>query len=167
MSFTEKNEKEEILLQLWSKANEVQHKIATEDDTGKQWLINNSPTEEIAAIVKEMTVLMLHILAAIGKKEPVNGISISKEFNIPRGSVSKITKKLVERELIVIETLPQNKKELLFRTTTVGMDICNLHEKLHQQMDRGIHQFLNNYSKKELATVLKVLIDLEKTSLLK
>ncbi|WP_286154941.1 hypothetical protein [Bacillus sp. FJAT-27264] len=38
---------------------------------------------------------MLHVLDAIGQLEAVNGITISKQFGFPKGSVSKITRKCV------------------------------------------------------------------------
>jgi len=62
---------------------------------------------------------MLHVLDAIGRLEPVNGIIISKQFGIPKGSVSKVTRKLAAKNLIITESIPNNKKEILFRMTAL------------------------------------------------
>lgn len=155
---------EDLIKQVWETAKDVQYKIQSEDDEEKQWLIQNSPSPIVSTLIKEMTVLMLHVLEAIGQLEPVNGISISKQFGISRGSISKTTKKLVDKELIIMETLPANKKEILFRTTALGKEICHLHQDLHNQIDSGIHHFLCQYSEDELGTTLKVLNDVLHTS---
>lgn len=159
-----KQPKDDLIKQVWEAARDVQDKIQCEDDEEKQWLIQNSPNTMISALIKEMTVLMLHVLEAIGQLEPVNGIGISNQFGISRGSISKITKKLVDKELIIMETLPENKKEILFRTTALGKEICRLHQDLHKQIDSGINHFLQQYTEDELGTTLKVLNDALHTS---
>lgn len=159
-----KQPKDNLIKQVWATAMDLQDKIQSEDDEEKQWLIQNSPNSIISALIKEMTVLMLHVLEAIGQLEPVNGIGISKQFGISRGSISKITKKLVDKELIIMETLPENKKEILFRTTALGKEICRLHQDLHKQIDSGINHFLQQYTEDELGTTLKVLNDALHTS---
>ncbi|YAR63546.1 MarR family transcriptional regulator [Bacillus cytotoxicus] len=57
---------------------------------------------------------MLHVLDAIGKHEPVNGITIASETGIPKGSVSKMTRRLMNKNLIVTETIPNNKKRKFY-----------------------------------------------------
>ncbi|MFI8496728.1 MarR family transcriptional regulator [Peribacillus butanolivorans] len=159
-----KQPKDDLIKRVWETARDVQYKIQSEDDEEKQWLIQNSPNSIISTLIKEMTVLMMHVLEAIGQLEPVNGIGISKQFGISRGSISKITKKLVDKELIIMETLPENKKEILFRTTALGKEICRLHQDLHKQIDSGINYFLQQYTEDELGTTLKVLNDALHTS---
>lgn len=161
---TQKQIKEYLIKEVWETAKDLQYKIQSEDDEEKQWLIQNSTNLVVTELIKEMTVLMLHVLDAIGRLEPVNGITISKQFGISRGSISKITRKLVEKEIIIMETLPDNKKEILFRTTPLGKEICKLHLDLHQQIDSGINRFLQQYTEDELGTTLKVLSDVLKTS---
>ncbi|MGE7925796.1 winged helix DNA-binding protein [Viridibacillus arvi] len=161
---TQKQNKEYLIKEVWETAKDLQYKIQSEDDEEKQWLIQNSTNLVVTELIKEMTVLMLHVLDAIGRLEPVNGITISKQFRISRGSISKITRKLVEKEVIIMETLPDNKKEILFRTTPLGKEICKLHLDLHQQIDSEINRFLQQYTEDELGTTLKVLSDVLNTS---
>ncbi|WP_232057851.1 helix-turn-helix domain-containing protein [Cohnella abietis] len=138
-------------------ANEIQRRFQTEDDEEKQWMIQNSPNPVIAELMKEMTVLSLHVLDAIGKLEPVNGNTISKQFGIPKGSVSKITRKLIARQIILIEHLPDNKKEILFRTTSLGREIYHLHAALHNQIDSNVNGFLQQYKEDDLRLIVSSL----------
>ncbi|MEC0090863.1 winged helix DNA-binding protein [Paenibacillus macquariensis] len=146
----DKQLKEHLIKELIEKVSAMQHKFQSEDDEEKDWLIQNSPNPVVAELVKELTVMMLHVIDAIGKLEPVNGITISKQLGISKGSVSKITKKLVDRKVIQIEYLPDNKKEILFRTTPMGNEIYRLHIALHHQIEIGVNHFLQRYSEEEL-----------------
>ncbi|NOU85300.1 MarR family transcriptional regulator [Paenibacillus sp. LMG 31460] len=146
----EKQNKDRLIKELLETVNEIQLKFQSEDDEEKQWLIQNSPNPVVAELMKEMTVMMLHVLDAIGKLEPVNGITISKQFGISKGSVSKITRRLVDKQIIFFEYLPDNKKEILFRTTSLGKQIYLLHEALHHQIDIGVNRFLQRYNEDEL-----------------
>ncbi|WP_259418246.1 MarR family transcriptional regulator [Bacillus toyonensis] len=156
--------KAELIKKLYHKATEVQHKTLLEEDLGKQWLMKHSPSSDVTAVIEDMTVLMLHILEAIGQLEPVNGITISKQFDISRGSISKVTKKLEDKGLIIIESLPSNKKELYFHTTPLGQVVCALHHALHQEIDAGVHQFLQQYDEDALQATLTILTDAMQTS---
>ncbi|AFH61082.1 MarR family transcriptional regulator [Paenibacillus caseinilyticus] len=135
----------------------LQTKLLSEDDEEKEWLIQNSPNPVIAGLIKEMTVMMLHVLDAIGKLEPVNGITISKQFGFSKGSISKITRKLVDKNIIQFEYLPDNKKEVLFRTTPLGKEIYRLHLALHHQLDIGVKHFLQRYNEDELRFLVDAL----------
>lgn len=161
---TKKQNKEYLIKEVWESAKDLQYQIQSEDDEEKQWLIQNSTNIVVTKLIKEMTALMLHVVDAIGRLEPVNGITISKQFGISRGSISKITRKLVEKEIIIMETLPDNKKEILFRTTPLGKEICKLHIDLHRQIDSGINHFLQQYTEDELGTTLKVINGVLNTS---
>ncbi|ANB82768.1 MarR family transcriptional regulator [Bacillus velezensis] len=161
---SKKQNKDRLIMEVWETAIDMLHKLQSVDDEEKQWLIQNSQDPVVAESMKEMTVLMLHVLEAIGRLEPVNGITISKQFGISRGSVSKITRKLAEKEIILVENIPDNKKEILFRTTPLGKEILLLHQDLHHQIDSEINRFFQRYTEDELGTVLNVLRDALHTS---
>lgn len=50
--------------------------------------------------MKDITVTELHIADAIDRLEPVNGITVSKQSGIPKGTVSKIKRRLVFCQLL-------------------------------------------------------------------
>jgi DNA-binding MarR family transcriptional regulator len=129
---------------------QLQKRFQSEDDEEKEWLLQNCSNPLIIDFLKDSTVMMLHVIDAIGQLEPVNGTTISKQFGIPKGSVSKITRKLVQQQMIRTEFLPDNKKEVLFLTTLLGKEIFDLHQELHQEMNKGITRFLQRYNTDEL-----------------
>lgn len=50
-----------------------------------------------------------------------------------RGAISKLTKKLIKKGLIVSYQKPDNKKEIYFRLTEQGKVINKVHEKLQKE----------------------------------
>ncbi|WP_141432328.1 MarR family transcriptional regulator [Bacillus sp. 03113] len=157
--YNENPNKDKLIKKLMETVSNLQKKFQEEDDEEKQWLINNSNNPDVIKLLKEMTVMMLHVLDAIGQLEPVNGITISKQFGIPKGSVSKISRKLLQTQIIRKEFLPGNKKEILFRTTPLGKEIFHLHKALHRQIDKGAYQFLKRYNSSELHFLIQCLQD--------
>lgn len=156
--------KEHLINEVLEAVKDIQIKFQAEDDEEKEWLLLNSPNPEVQELVQEMTVTMLHVLDAIGTLEPVNGITISKQFGFSKGTVSKITKRLVQKNIILPEYLPDNKKEVLFRMTELGQDIYRLHQAMHQQIDLGANRFLQRYTEDELQFLVHALRDTAHTS---
>src|SRR6185503_20561271 len=100
----------------------VTEQFEPEQTRTRQWMVQHCPNPAIIEILEDSTVLMLRVVNAIGQLEPVNGITISKQFRIPKGSVSKTTRRLLAKRLIQQESLPNNKKEILFRLTSLGRE---------------------------------------------
>ncbi|MFF2596721.1 MarR family transcriptional regulator [Priestia megaterium] len=163
-NYSGKQNKDRLIKALMVSVNDLLHKFQREDDEEKQWLIQNSPTPVIAELMKDMTVNMLHVLSAIGKLEPVNGITISKQFGFSKGTVSKITRRLADKQIISFEYIPDNKKEVLFRTTPLGKEINRLHQALHEQIDIGVNHFLQRYNDDELQFLVNAIQETLHTS---
>jgi DNA-binding MarR family transcriptional regulator len=138
---------------------QLQKRFQSEDDEEKEWLIQNCSNPLIIDFLQDSTVMMLHVIDAIGQLEPVNGTTISKQFGIPKGSVSKITRKLMQQQIIRTDYLPDNKKEVLFLTTPLGKEIFVLHQALHHQMNKGINRFLQRYNTDELLFLIQAFRD--------
>jgi len=163
-NYSGKQNKDRLIKALMVSVNDLLHKFQREDDEEKQWLIQNSPTPVIAELMKDMTVNMLHVLSAIGKLEPVNGITISKQFGFSKGTVSKITRRLADKQIINFEYIPDNKKEVLFRTTPLDKEINRLHQALHEQIDIGVNHFLQRYNDDELQFLVNAIQETLHTS---
>ncbi|MEC0134395.1 winged helix DNA-binding protein [Paenibacillus odorifer] len=158
-SFENLPNKDILIKKLIEKIPQLQKRFQSEDDEEKEWLIQNCSNPLIIDFLQDSTVMMLHVIDAIGQLEPVNGTTISKQFGIPKGSVSKITRKLVQQEIIRTEFLPDNKKEVLFLTTPLGKEIFDLHLALHKQMNKGINRFLQRYNTDELLFIIQAFED--------
>ncbi|MFD4706795.1 MarR family transcriptional regulator [Gottfriedia sp. NPDC058432] len=138
-----------------------------EEDKEKKWLIQNCKNQELLMILQEITILMLHVLDCIQKHQPVKGITVANELNMQRGTITKITRKLAEKNLIIKECVPNNNKEIYFRTTKMGNELCDLHQLLHKEINKNYVKFIDQYSKQELMFLEKILDDLSKTSFVK
>ena len=137
------------------------------DNTGmKQWMTENFGNPALAELLQDTTIMGLRVLNAIGHLEPVNGITVSKKFHIPKGSVSKTTRRLIANKLITQEALPNNKKEVLFRLTPLGKELFEAHRAFDQQMEKGFVRFLRKYQPDELRFIARLLQDISEVSFL-
>jgi DNA-binding MarR family transcriptional regulator len=132
----------------------------------KQWMAQNFHDPVIVEILQDSTLIMLRVLDAIAQLEPVNGITISKRFRIPKGTVSKATRRLIAQKLILKESLPNNKKEILFRLTPLGRELSEAHRAFDRQMESGFIKFLERYDADELGFLVRVLQDVLEASFL-
>ena len=144
----------------------VSERFEPEDNEMKRWMIERFQNPQLADILHDMTITMIKVLDAIGRLEPVNGITISKQSGVPKGSVSKIVRRLTAKRLISEEYLPNNKKEILFRLTPLGREVFEAHRAFDDQMERGFIEFLGRYNKDELAFIVRLLGDIAETSFL-
>jgi 3'-phosphoadenosine 5'-phosphosulfate sulfotransferase (PAPS reductase)/FAD synthetase len=55
---------------------QLQKRFQSEDDEEKEWLLQNCSNPLIIDFLKDSTVMMLHVIDAIGQLEPVNGTTI-------------------------------------------------------------------------------------------
>jgi DNA-binding MarR family transcriptional regulator len=122
-------------------------------------LIRETRGEVFADLLQNLTITALHVLDAIGQREPINGIQIARQLAITKGGVSKITRKLLEQQLILQERLPNNKKDIYFRLTAQGREIFLWHQELHQQIEEQAKQFLGKYTLDELRLIVRFLQD--------
>jgi len=157
---------EPMIAEIMSSLSKVAEKLEPENLGMKQWIIQNFNNPKVAGLLQASTMMMLRVLDAIGQLEPVNGITISKEFHIPKGSVSKATRRLIAKKLIKVKSLPNNKKELVYRTTPLGKELFLAHRAFDKQMEKGLIRFLQNYEDEELRFIIRVLHDFAETSVL-
>ncbi|MEF2967726.1 winged helix DNA-binding protein [Paenibacillus sp. M1] len=154
-----------LIHQITDAIEKVQKRFQAEgEDEESSWMIRQTDNPAAISFLRRATVMMLHIIDAIEELEPVNGIRISQKLGIPRGSVSKITRKLVQENVIQMEYLPDNKKMILFRTTPFGREISRIHQSLHRQIGINVHNFLNKYDAEQLSFLVHVLQDTLETS---
>ncbi len=150
---------EPAIAEIMALLSQVADRFAPEHSEIRQWMAQHCANPAIAELLQESTLLMLRVLDAIGQLEPVNGITISKQFGIPKGSVSKATRRLLAKSLIQQESLPNNRKEILFRLTPLGRELADVHHAFDQQMERGFVRFLQQYDAEALGVVVRVLQD--------
>ena len=75
----------------------------------------------------------VHCIEYIGKNIDSNVTKLAESLYMTRGAISKITKKLIEKDFIESYQKSDNKKEIYFRLTEQGEVIYKVHEELHKE----------------------------------
>ena len=165
-SMKTQNDTQPLITEILQLLSAVADKFEPGENEMREWMLKNFPSPQIVEILQEATPVMLRVVDAIGQLEPVNGITIAAQHHIPKGTVSKITRKLIAQNLITSESLPNNKKEILFRLTPLGSELFHAHRAFDQQMERGFYAFMTRYTPDEMRFIARVLQDVLDTSFL-
>ncbi len=72
-----------------------------------------------------------------------------------KASITKISKKLLELDLIHRTQLNDNRKEVYFRLTAEGKQLFEMHRALHKAEEQRFMRLLDHYDDHELHTILK------------
>lgn len=145
---------------------QITARFESQQSEGWRWIAQHSANPRVVELLQDFTATALRVLAAIGSLGPVNGITIAAQYRIPKGTVSKVTRRLIAKKLISTESLPNNKKEVLFRLTPFGREIFEIHRAFDEQMERGFIGFLRRYDANELRLLARVLREATETSFL-
>lgn len=78
----------------------------------------------------------VHCIEYIGKNPDSNVTKLAETFYMTRSAISKIMKKLMDKGCIESYQKPENKKEIYFRLTEKGLEVYNIHEKLHKEFQK-------------------------------
>jgi len=135
----------------------ITERFESSEHEGWQWIIHHSSNPLVAELLQDLSPTALRVIDAIGRLEPVNGITISERFRIPKGTVSKVTRRLLANNLVLSESRPHNKKEVLFRLTALGSELYHVHRAFDELMERGFRRFFQRYTPDELRLLVHVL----------
>ncbi|HVU10834.1 MAG TPA: winged helix DNA-binding protein [Phototrophicaceae bacterium] len=160
------SERDPLIGDILAALGQLSDRFSPDSSEMKQWITEHYPNPQILELLQETTLLTMRVINAIGQLEPVNGITISRQYRIPKGSVSKTTRRLLAKKLITQEGLPNNRKEILFRLTPLGRELYEANRAFDAQMEQGFVQFMRRYSPGELAFVLRLLQDVQTASFL-
>lgn len=84
----------------------------------------------------------VHLIDLIGRLDQVNGVVLAQELGLTRGAISKISKKLSDKNLIEAYQLEGNKKEVYYRLTDQGLQVFKDHDQAHKAWeDRELNFF--------------------------
>jgi DNA-binding MarR family transcriptional regulator len=101
-----------------------------------------------------------HVIDCIGKNHLPNATFIAKELNMTKGAISKITSKLLEKELITANRLENNKREIYYALTGRGKEVFEIHKKLHEMKREKMVAIFERYHRDEWLIIGKFLDDL-------
>jgi DNA-binding MarR family transcriptional regulator len=143
------------------------HQVESQQNESWQWLAEASSHDPLLLeVLREMTITSLRVIDAIGRLEPVNGVTISTHSGLPKGTISKVTRRLVAQNLVNGAHRLPNHKEIYFRLTRRGRELFTVHQAFDDQMERGIMRLLERYQPDELRFLVRMLREASETSFL-
>ena len=95
----------------------------------------------------------IHTIAAIGDLENPNVTQIANSMNVTRGAISKITKKLLEQNLIESYQRDGNKQKIFFRLTESGQFLYDEHAKRHNLWLKRDDAFIERFDLKTIEQI--------------
>lgn len=117
----------------------------------KLLLLNNIKMKEKLA---DYTATEIHCIDYIEKNNDVNVSKLASQFYMTRGAITKLTKKMMIKDLILSYQKDNNKKEIYFTLTNKGKEINKIHKKVHKDFIERDREFFKNMTDKEIETVL-------------
>jgi DNA-binding MarR family transcriptional regulator len=127
-------------------------------DAERDFMAQRCP-ERLEDAVRSLPTLSMHLLAVIAGG-PVSIVGLAARSGQLKGTVSKHVQRLVAAGLVTRKPVPGNRKEIELTPTADGELVVDAHRRLHDEMARGLHDFLQRYSGAELQVLAKVLRDL-------
>ncbi len=155
---------ESLITDILASLGKVTERFESSENEEWRWITEHSSDSVVVETLQDISITAMKVIDAIGRLEPVNGITISEQFHIPKGTVSKITRRLIAKNLVRAESRPNNKKEILFRLTPLGREISQVNRIFDEQMERGFRRFLQRYTVDELRLLVRILHDATEAS---
>lgn len=97
----------------------------------------------------------IDLIEKIGLIPEPNVTKLAAATYMTRGAISKLTKKLTEKNLIESYQLPTNKKEIYFRLTSQGEQVNQIHQALHQSFANRDQEVFTNMTEEEFDTIFR------------
>jgi DNA-binding MarR family transcriptional regulator len=99
----------------------------------------------------------VHLLEAIKTREGANVGELARHLGMTSGAISQITKKLLDKGLIEAYKKPGNRKEVFSRLTSLGEQVCEGHQKHHENMVSVMREFMIRLNQKETQMIFDFL----------
>ncbi len=101
-----------------------------------------------------------HVIDCIERNDQINTTAIAKKLNITKGGISKITAKLLKKNMIELQRLPNNQKQNYYTLTPLGKRLFRIHEVLHKQAEAKFFALFSGYNQEQADFADKFLNDL-------
>lgn len=88
----------------------------------------------------------VHMIEMIGFYEVITTTKLAEKLNITKGAVSQITRKLLEKDLIMKIPSTEKNNEVLISLTDKGRIVYSYHQNMHKEMLKKIDLVLSNLS---------------------
>ncbi|MGE4588771.1 MAG: MarR family transcriptional regulator [Acidaminococcaceae bacterium] len=118
--------------------------------------------EHNANVFDGISLAEAHCIDKIGSIDCANVTKIASAMSMSKGAISKITKKLLCKQLIESYQKIENNKEIYFCLTETGKQVYGIHKECHKLAMQKKIDILSKYSDEEMVIILRFLNDLTK-----
>lgn len=112
-------------------------------------------------ILDEISLTEVHCIDSIGMTDHPNVTKIAEQMSLTRAGISKISKRLLSKDLIESYQEPDNNKEIYFRLTERGRVVYDEHKKIHDKVSEEWVSFFEGYSDDEQAAILRFFMEID------
>lgn len=95
----------------------------------------------------------IHTIDAIGELTDPNVTQIANHMNLTRGAISKITKRLIEEDLVESYRQSGNKQKIFFRLTSSGKCLYSEHKERHKLWQERDEAFIDGFDSETIERV--------------
>ena len=113
-------------------------------------LFEKNHKSQTGALFEEFSISEMHCVDFVFKTELPNVTKLSEKKKKKKGGVSKIIKKLIEKNAIESFSVDTNKKEIYYKLTNKGKEVFKLHKNIHEKWCEINLEFFKNCSKEEI-----------------
>ena len=96
----------------------------------------------------------IHCIEYIGNNAECNVTKLAESFYMTRGAISKMTQKLIKKEIIESYQKSDNKKEIYFSLTEKGTEIYKIHAELHNEFSERDKAVFDQITDEQLEIML-------------
>lgn len=114
--------------------------------------------EELRGV--SISLMECHVIDCIERNAMSNTTALAKKLNITKGGISKITNRLIKKDMIEAYRLPDNQKEIYYRLKPLGKKVFALHETSHEDAVEAFKKIFDEYSQAELEFASRFLADI-------
>ena len=104
----------------------------------------------------------IHTIMMIGNNEGIHVSELARIAGVTKGAVSQIVGKLAKKGLVRKVEDPGNASKILLELTNKGKVAFYSHERMHEEMDAPLFEYLRKLTDKEMQVMLDMLSKLEK-----
>lgn len=118
--------------------------------------------EEKAVITEEYRDISnkdLHIIDAIGIRQPKNMSSIARDLNITVGTLTTAMNNLLKKGYVIRKRSEKDRRVVLISLSEKGRSAYNHHREFHKQMIQGLLDSLNEAEQEMLVKVMQYFHD--------
>ena len=115
-----------------------------------------------SGVDKSITLNEVHLIVVIGKNQPLNLVKLSELLEVSRSALTQSVRRLIQKNLVFFDFDSNNGKNKYLRLSEKGIEVFKIHKDQQEYIERSIFSVLNNYSERELQTVVKLMDDIEK-----